>query len=532
VIAWTLVAALLGGCAGTPEVVDPLADLERTGTAVSRHEEAMRLLDADPTNADYVAALHKVIWKPGYAVEVREAALARLEGADLDGLKRTIRQRLPQMTLVMWPWLTRLCETIAARGWTDLTPALVSSWARPIHDPRKPEHDRPEYQALAALYGAPRVTDIVFETFVSSRRVADQGLRRRCWELLHRLGERERLVRLLIDSPPANEDDLMLADLQAAATDLGIVPFNGEEILWIRKLRQPDRAAFWSQAVAATGHLSDSRKASLELRAIPIIVSAALHEPRVLDMDEQELYALVDEHVKGRKHHHHQSNYDSFGGGSSERLADQRESLTWGDLAAMRMAIRAIDVPQVAAHLFAYAQRDQDDESTEFGGVIRLDEKGRFEILEFPPTFRRHDREFISSQAMMDAGYTSLFHFHMHVQSWRNESYAGPSTGDHAYADNTRTNCLVFTAVDRNTLNVDFYRHHGVIVDLGEVQRPVETRQRAIGDPAAERAADAGIGAANGPIGWGEFAAAGAHPAMPGRALPGGVDGRRLAAAP
>ena len=104
-------------------------------------------------------------------------------------------------------------------------------------------------------------------------------------------------------------------------------------------------------------------------------------------------------------------------------------------------------------------------------GVMALDEKGRFEILEFPPRFRRHDNEFIASQAMLDAAYTALFHFHNHAQRYTNNDHAGPGIGDVQYADNTRANCLVFTFVNKDTLNVDFYRHDRVIVDLGEVKR-------------------------------------------------------------
>ena len=40
------------------------------------------------------------------------------------------------------------------------------------------------------------------------------------------------------------------------------------------------------------------------------------------------------------------------------------------------------------------------------------------------------------------------------------------------YADSMRANCLVFTFVHKDTLNVDFYRYGRVIVDLGEVKRP------------------------------------------------------------
>ena len=100
-----------------------------------------------------------------------------------------------------------------------------------------------------------------------------------------------------------------------------------------------------------------------------------------------------------------------------------------------------------------------------------LDRKGRFQVLEFPPRVRHHDQKFIPPQAMFDAGYSALFHFHFHVQRFRNSEYAGPGLGDIEYANNTRANCLVMTYVGEGRLNVDFYRHGSVVVDLGVVER-------------------------------------------------------------
>ena len=73
---------------------------------------------------------------------------------------------------------------------------------------------------------------------------------------------------------------------------------------------------------------------------------------------------------------------------------------------------------------------------------------------------------------MFDAGYTGLFHFHFHATSHRNWEHAGPGFGDLQYADGTRANCLVMSFVDEDTLNVDWYRHDAVVVDLGCVHRP------------------------------------------------------------
>ena len=72
---------------------------------------------------------------------------------------------------------------------------------------------------------------------------------------------------------------------------------------------------------------------------------------------------------------------------------------------------------------------------------------------------------------MFDAAYTALFHFHFHAQKLRNGDHAGPGIGDKNYANNTRANCLVFTYINEETMNVDYYRHGGVVIDVGTISK-------------------------------------------------------------
>ena len=143
--------------------------------------------------------------------------------------------------------------------------------------------DRPEYEALARLYGPDHVIDAVYTVLVESTKPYQIGLRTRCWELLHRLGQRQRLLELLAGDE-GDPDDLMLADLRAAAIELHVVPRTREEILWVRKLRQPEHAAYWSQAAGVVYDLPDARLAQLELRDLLLRMrqagwsEAALHE--------------------------------------------------------------------------------------------------------------------------------------------------------------------------------------------------------------------------------------------------------------
>lgn len=455
------------GCTSPLPVDDPYAALAQPNLSPRRHFGAMQELDSNLDNPDYLKLLQGIIFRPGYTQDVREDAFDRLYDHDREGLDRTIRQHLPRLSARGWH--RRLCELIAEREMIELTPALVSSWANVIGF--VDDMDRPEYEALAALYGPDDVVNAVFAVMVEANKPYQTVLRSRCWQLLNRLGQRDRLMDMLVDQPvPA--DDVMLMDLRAAAIELRILPRTKEEVLWVRRLRQPEYAGFWAQAAAVIKDLPEDRWSELELRDLPILVAASIHDPWLLNADNAEIYDRVEAYTASALLHIDPDRFTGFPGSYPQRLQEQRKVLNWGDLSALLLAVQAVQVPEVVVHLFDYADRDHADETCEYGGIIRLDPKARYEVLEFPPRFRRRDNEFIASQEMLDAGYTALFQFHFHVQRYRNDRYAAPGIGDLHYADNTRANCLVFTFINRDVLNVDFYRYDRVIVDLGEVKRP------------------------------------------------------------
>ncbi len=376
-----------------------------------------------------------------------------------------IRQQLPR--LHNWSWLTLLCQWIAEEEVEELNEALISSWASPAVMVMT-EEERPEYKALVSMYGEGAVVAVIFTSLVQSNKTWKQGYRTRCWELLLRLSEKERLVELL-QSDAVQEDDAFLIDLRKAMNDFGVVPHRREEILWIRELAKPEYESFWNEAVDTLNELSEQRKQQIEMRDIPIAVSLRRHgETGSLSRSTQEIIQIIKRMTEDQKHY-----FEREGGGNfqmgAELLRTQQEKLTWGDAIAIEIALKALNVPQVRSHLFDYAKRDHEDTTTEYGGVIALDEQGRFEILEFEPKIRYHDRQFNASQDMFDAAYTALFHFHFHAQEYRNGDHAGPGMGDKNYATNTRANCLVFTFINEDTMNVDYYRHTDVVVDLGTI---------------------------------------------------------------
>jgi hypothetical protein len=85
---------------------------------------------------------------------------------------------------------------------------------------------------------------------------------------------------------------------------------------------------------------------------------------------------------------------------------------------------------------------------------------------------RDHDRKYVSPKQLIVDAYTGLAHYHFHAQSLTHRDYAGPGRGDlERIGDRHRLNGLVLTFIDPQTLNVDFYRHGRVVIDLGTIRR-------------------------------------------------------------
>lgn len=467
--------AFLGGCQSQGKspsggVSDPLATLANPDSGNTAVATAMDILDRDPTQKDYVQALRRMLHQPGWTMQAREMAFDRLWQNDREALQRTLELQLPRLEAL--EWRRRVCQLIVEKQWVELAPTLVRAWATPRPGWVDRDEDRPERQALEKLVGKDKVPDYLFETLLAADAVSAQNLRTRCWELLIRLGQRERLVVLLQDAS-IKPDDAFLQDLRAGVLELGVFPANREEILWIRKLREPSRRAFWQEAASAVAALPSQRRLGLEARDLPVVVVAARHRPALLASSDGELAAAIEAHLSSPAAQPIKTiSFEGWSGEFRQLFRQWRPDLSWGDLLAITLAIEAIQVPEVRAHLFDYADRDLRDKSTEYGGVIRLDQQGRYEVVEFRPRVRGNDERFEAPQDMLDAGYTALFHFHYHATRYDNERYAAPAQGDFMYADNTRANALTFTFIKKDILNVDFYRHGGVSVDLGSIRRP------------------------------------------------------------
>jgi len=457
----------LGSCRQGPESVDdPAAVLAVTGRARERYFDAIDAARMRGVDESTKSALRRMIAADGYPLDAREQAFDLLLETDRAAVVAALENSLPRMGDVTWR--RRVCELIGARGMTELVPTLIRAWANPVPglagDPV-----RPERAALGALVGESGVGPTLLRTMREAHPLTQANLRARCWELLMKSGDTATLRALLAD-PASIRDDAMLLDLSRVAVSLGVLPTTREEILWARALCAPSRELAFAEAASVLAALPAARREALELRSVPVVVAAARRRPSLVEAAEGDLYAEIEARIKGRKKA--SPDFTGYGDGFSETLHQVRGKLAWGDLLAMCLVLDLLDEPALLLHLFEVADRDREDRSTEYGGVIALGAGSSGEFLEFAPRAKTGDLRYESPQALFDALYTGLFHVHFHAQSYDNARYAGPHLGDFAFADSSRANGLVFTFLSADLLGVDYYRHGRVVVDLGAVRRP------------------------------------------------------------
>lgn len=377
-------------------------------------------------------------------------------------------------------------ETVASRGWVDVTPALIRSYARPTA--MVDDADRAERGAIERLHSGKSVEEVAFEVFLYRPGSAgEQGLaldraekaRLAAWDLLGRLDpEGSARVKLMSGGVGSGSADPTLDVLRAAA-GLGVVPVTSSELEWVRGVFASQAAedrAWWAQVTSAVEKLGEEQRVGLRVRHLEPVRWAAAHQPDLLVMGRAELLSDLKGRLSGRKVYRREREGQGFGMGEPETIEHWESRLSWGDMLAIRVIDQAMEHPAVANALFAQAEEDRRDTSTEHGGVLSMVATGAGEesaVYPFPPraSQRFGDRRFVASDDMFRSSGRSLAHYHFHVQEARNRAYAGPGEGDMEYARAHGRNCLVLTSVQDDVMNVDYYQSNGAVVDLGELRR-------------------------------------------------------------
>ncbi len=464
--------ACSGGAGGSAEVDPGFIASDREANPISR-EKAIRegLARAQAGETDRVAwreQTKSIAWLASNPARTRIVALDTLLQDDPEDTRTMVSLMLPREPA--WPVIEWISNTAAERDWIDLTPSLVRSWARPVLEPR--DEDRPERAALIALHPNEPLVQVVFRVFATpaGEGILEQRRRTDAWALLARIDPSLSATRSMLATLAPRDDDPLIDALTAAATDLRAVPQTAEQLEWLASMREND--TFWQECAKSIASLDPAQLDRLELRHASAVRWAAEHRPQWIAASRAELLSELQDRLGTRRTFQRYSGY-ADGQAPEERFARNEARLSWGDALLLLIADEAIRDRSVLLALFEQADADRRDTSTEYGGV--LDAKGDgFSAVPYPPrpAQRLGDNRFVASPELMAAGVASLFHYHFHASRNSMRDYAGPGEGDDAYARTLGRSCLVFTSLNADALNADYYQPDGVVIDLGEIRRP------------------------------------------------------------
>ncbi|MCL4742867.1 MAG: hypothetical protein KJZ54_11780 [Phycisphaerales bacterium] len=484
------VGAGCGGTGGTARSADPLGDARNPKLSTKARVEAVGpAWEASAGNAAdrnvTREALKAIAWSRS---EPRDLRLASLRAVLSDQEHEADSRQLVSLMLPHEPdrEVVALLGTVAARnGWTEATSALVRSLSRPMLSVA--DHERAEWRAIEALHPGRPVEEVVLGVFLDPKTDPgpgdaryDERVRASAWDLLGRLDptgvRRAEMLTTMDTSGVSGESRAAVEDIRAAFRDLAAAPVTGEELKWLRALRdgsKRENSAWWGEATRAIASLDGERRRGLGLRHAEPIRWATANRPEWIAAGRGELLSEVRSRLADRRNYRRVKDDTDFTRPHPDRLSDWEERLTWADLLTILLIDDALADERVRRELFRQADLDRDDGTTEYGGIIESD-AGRVRAVLFVPraSQRRHDREFVASQDMIDASDRALAHYHFHAQKARNREFAGPSVPDLVTAARLGRTSLVFTSIDSDLLNADLYQPDGVLIDLGEVRRP------------------------------------------------------------
>lgn len=407
-----------------------------------------------------IAALYELVWGWGYPDWQQQEAIDQLVDLDGDAFQKALTDRFA--SVARRKTRRALCEKAIEQNWAGFTLTALKSYAQP--DPMIPDADRPERVVIEHFYPGLTVEQVVRRVFTDSQGVYSETQHVAAWQLLNRLANAQTLGPWLGRVPMSTP---LIADLKAAAEQLRVMPRNREGILWLRYLRHPDRCASLKRAGSRVRRLTPSQQRCLQLRHLPVIAQL---DQEVLAADRNTLLRRLQRRLPDDPQGP-LPGIDAWAG-HPQRLSQWENKLSWADLATIDLINQALGDDTLTAQLFAQADADHHDRRSETGGVIdRV--HGSFTARRYEPLLIQHDRIFHPPPAMIEHLYTALAHYHFHAQAYRHRAFAVPGRGDRLFADRMNFNCLLFTFVDRDSLNVDYYQPGGVVIDLGIIRRPL-----------------------------------------------------------
>ncbi len=492
---------LAGGCSNRPARVDPttLPPEQRIKDERLSYRQQLAAVDDlwNETRAvDRLQArerLKPLAWVSSNQVDMRIRAMQLLleDTGDVDNADTRAMFALMVPVEPSFEVIAYISQTAAARGWKEMTPALVRSWGRNLG---KPDPEREERAAIMTLNPGEPVERVVYRVFATPPAGKSgqelqwaQRARTSAWEVLTRIDPTgsTRLRMLAEDNAPA---DALVESLRACVRELHAIPLTSSQLEWLQELRDFGaagaagaggagggvRRAWWGQAASAAAGVVPSRQPQLAMRNLEALRFSTEANSKRLGVDRDGLYRELQTRLSTRKMHGRVGVQDSGQSWAEENLESHRGKLTWADLLTVLVIDDAMSDATLRGQLWEQIQRDLKDTSTELGGLVELSAAGKYEAVLYPPraTARRGDDEYVAPAEMFKSGPMALAHYHFHAQRINNRTYAGPGPGDEMFATTHGRANIVITPVGEKRFNVDYYQGDGVVVDLGEFAVP------------------------------------------------------------
>lgn len=448
------------GCASQKHFEDPVAVMRESKDPIDRMAAARQAQVTHVDDPARIAALNNMLWSRGYGSDERCYAIDQLLAHDEHGFREVLARRITRIT--NRETLAYVCELVIEHQWIEFTPAMVRSNTRPL--PFTDNKPRPEVLALESLHPGIPLNEIVFKVFVDADNTASIEEQAAAWSLIWKLADYDQIQALLQTASPANP---MVIDLKAAMTDLHCLPQLPEGYLRLAWLRSPERSAYWDKAKAIVAKLDATQIKGLELRHLPILL--ALDEAS-RSLSREQLIEAITSQLDNQKHYLRGPTFDGPMSEYPQRFAQAIDQLAWADLATIHLLYVTVQKPQVIEALFKQGDADHVDIGSEHGGVLTI-EDDQVNATRFAAMIRQQDYKFIPSDQMIQSLYTNLAHYHFHAQHYKNRDYAGPSMGDLRMAKKLETHALVFTFINQDEINVDYYQPNGAVADLGVIRR-------------------------------------------------------------
>ena len=375
------------------------------------------------------ASLRRAVWaRHDMPAAVRGAALDAWLQSDEDAVWRELDAKVVRLDT---PAVAVLAERAVAEGRQDAVPGLLRAWAQPSH---VAEADRPEGEAISRLVEELPLDLFLIHTVI---RRPVPGIRTTlshevaAWTVLMRRDRRMALTALEMGPQPPTE---LTKPLRDVLDHFGPLPTNRHEVLALWRVHA---TPVWRAAVERAADLSDRKRASIELRHLPVLVTA----------EGADAASLKPLHA---------------------------EPLTWADAATVEVLRAAVSHRRVVSDLFEKADADHADTGSEHGGLLMWNAEDGYTFRDYPPARRGRDREYVAPRDLVTDLPTAIAHYHFHATDWNNADAARAGLGDRRLADRLRFNGLLFTPLDRDTLRATFYGPDGVEVHLLDLHRPEE----------------------------------------------------------